>query len=47
MRKGYAFPFPRRLINLIRAAEGIAFEAARMRRKDWQLARKGVAFPQS
>ena len=46
---GKAVPFRRwgLLTNLIRAAEGIAFGAARMRRKPGQRGRKGRAFPHS
>ena len=46
---GKAAPFRRRGLrtNLIRAAEGIAFAAARMKRKPGQIGRKGRAFPQS
>ena len=44
---GKAAPFRRRglLTILIRTAEGIAFAAARMKRKPGQMGRKGKAFP--
>ena len=44
VRKGHAFPPPGRLDNLIRAADCIAIEAARMRGSCLRLVRKGSAF---